>query len=267
MRGHKCLVIDLDAQGSLTTLFGVLPDTEVEEDQTVLPLFAGLTDSIMPSIRPTYWDGIDLVAGAQLLFNAEFLLPSRQMKEANFKFWEVLDRGLDAAREVYDVIIIDTAPSLSYITVNALVAAQGIVMPLPPSALDFASSAQFWNLFTEVCGGLYNQPDSVPKKYAFVNVLLSRVDQSDVLSSAVREWIVKAYGRHVLPIEIPKTSIAATASAEFGTVYDMTRGSAQARTLKRAKDAYDRFVEHVAFQLGGIWASDSKLMSDLKGRK
>ncbi|WP_371436160.1 ParA family protein [Polaromonas sp.] len=267
LRGHKVLLIDTDPQGSLTTLFGVLPDTEVEEDQTILPLIAGEVDSIMPAVRPTYWDGIDLVAAAPLLFNAEFLLPSRQMKEANFKFWKVLDQGLDPAREVYDVIIIDTPPSLSYITVNALMAAQGIVMPLPPNALDFASSAQFWNLFSEVCGDLYKEAGTDSKKYSFVNVLLSRVDQSDVVSAAVRQWIVQAYGEHVLPIEIPKTSIAATASAEFGTVYDMERGSAQPRTLKRARDAYDRFVDHVSFQLSGIWASDAKIMREMKGTK
>lgn len=64
LRGHKVLVIDCDPQGSLTTLFGVLPDTEVEETDTILPLCAGDADSVMPAIQKTYWDGIDLVAAA-----------------------------------------------------------------------------------------------------------------------------------------------------------------------------------------------------------
>ena len=49
LKGHKVLVIDTDPQGSLTTLFGVLPDTEVEEEQTILPLCIGVTESIMSS--------------------------------------------------------------------------------------------------------------------------------------------------------------------------------------------------------------------------
>ena len=65
----------------------------------------------------------------------------------DFEFWRVLDRGLDTARTNYDVIVIDTPPALSYVTINALMAADGVIMPLPPSALDFASSAQFWDLF------------------------------------------------------------------------------------------------------------------------
>ena len=265
LRGHKVLVIDTDPQGSLTTLFGVMPDTEVEEDQTILSLCSGDAVSIMPAVRQTYWDGIDLVAAAPVLFNAEFLLPARQKNEPNFAFWRVLDSGLDEAREIYDVIIVDTPPSLSYITINALIAAEGIVMPLPPNALDFASSAQFWNLFTEVCGGLFRSRGD-DKKYYFVDVVLSRVDRSDAVSVAVREWIISAYGSKVLPIEIPKTSIAATASAEFGTVYDLDASSAQAKTLKRARDAYDQLVEYIELQVMGVWASSAEAMLKLQAK-
>lgn len=260
LRGHKVLVIDTDPQGSLTTLFGILPDTEVDEDQTILAVCDGQEKSIMPAVRSTYWDGIDLVCGAPVLFNAEFLLPARQKSEPNFAFWRVLDSALDDAREVYDVILIDTPPSLSYITINALIAADGIIMPLPPNALDFSSSAQFWNLFTEVCGGLFKSRGD-DKKYSFVDVLLSRVDRADAVSTAVREWIINAYGAKVLSVEIPKTSIAATASAEFGTVYDMDSTSAQAKTLKRARDAYEQLVDHVEMQVMGVWAANAELMS------
>ena len=265
LRGHKVLVIDTDPQGSLTTLFGVLPDTEVTEEQTILPLIAGEVDSILPAVQPTYWDGVDLVAGAQTLFNVDFLLPVRQQQEGgqagDFQFWRVLDKGLDEAREVYDVIIIDTPPALSYITVNAVFAAQGLIMPLLPNALDFASSAQFWGLINEVCGDMETTRGAVPPKtFAFIDVLLSRVSQEDVVSKAVKEWIRGAYGSKVMNTEIPKTAIAATASAAFGTVYDMDSSSTKPTTLKRAKDAYDAFVEQIEFRLAGIWAADELLL-------
>jgi chromosome partitioning protein len=71
----------------------------------------------------------------------------------------------------------------------------------------------------------------------------------------VRQWVLEAYGEKVLPIEIPKTSVAATASAEFGTVYDMPRGSMDARTFARARDAYDRMCELIEMQIEAIWAT------------
>ena len=171
----------------------------------------------------------------------------------------MLDEGLVQARDEYDVIIIDTPPSLSYITINALIAADGVIMPLPPNALDFASSAQFWNLFTEVCGGLFKAGGD-DKKFSFVDVVLSRVDRADAVSAAIRQWIVSAYGSKVLPIEIPKTSIAASASAEFGTVYDMDASSVQAKTLKRARDAYDQLVDHIEMQVTGVWAHSAEVV-------
>ncbi|MGF6528270.1 ParA family protein [Variovorax sp. PvP013] len=252
MRGHRVLLLDLDPQGSATTLFGVLPDAEVNAEHTAMLLFAGEADTLEYGIRPTYWPNIDLVCAAPLLYGAEFILPARQSKDPGFEFWRVLDRGLDTIRESYDVIVIDTPPSLSYVTINALMAADGVLMPLPPSALDFASSAQFWDLFSDLCNQLIRSRGK-NKSFEFIDVLLSRVEASDAASSVVRQWVLEGYGDKVLPIEIPKTAIAATASAEFGTVYDLPRGSVNSKTFARARDAYDRMCELVEQQIQAVW--------------
>lgn len=254
MRGHRVLLIDLDPQGSATTLFGVLPDSEVEDGDTTLPLFTGDQEDVSYAIRPSYWPGIDMIGASPLLFGAEFALPARQASDPGFEFWRCLDRGLDQARLDYDVIIIDTPPSLSYVTINALMAADGVLMPLPPSALDFASSAQFWDLFSDLCNQLILSRGK-NKIFEFIDVLLSRVESSDSASSVVRQWVMEGYGDKVLPIEIPKTSVAATASAEFGTVFDLPRGAMNAKTFGRARDAYERMCELVEQQIEAVWAA------------
>ena len=58
----------------------------------------------------------------------------------------------------------------------------------------------------------------------------------------------------MLPIEIPKTAVAATASAEFGTVYDLPRGSVNSKTFSRARVAYDRMCELIEQQIEAVWA-------------
>ena len=250
--GHKVLVIDTDPQGSLTTLFGILPDTEVEEQDTILPLAMGSETSIRYAIRPTYWDGIDLVAAAPVLFGAEFALPARQTQEPGFEFWRVLDLGIDDVRDDYDVIVIDTPPALSYTTINAFMASNGIIMPLPPNALDFASAAQFWSLFADLTSELLTKR-GLSKSFDFIHVLLARVDSSDATSNIVRQWIGSTYAEKVLPVEIPKTAVTATTSAEFGTVYDISRYDGNARTFKRARDAYDTFVSHIEGSVRSVW--------------
>ena len=254
LRGHKVLLLDLDPQGSATTLFGVLPDAEVDVENTAMPLFSGEHADLSYAIRKTYWPSVDLICAAPLLFGAEFVLPARQSSDPGFEFWRVLDRGLDQARAEYDVIVIDTPPALSYVTINALMAADGVIMPVPPSALDFASSAQFWDLFSDLCNQLIRARGQ-DKTFEFIDVLLSRVESSDAASSVVRQWVIEAYGDKVLPIEIPKTAVTSSASAEFGTVYDVPKGSMNAKTFSRARDAYDRMVELVEQQVEAVWAS------------
>jgi chromosome partitioning protein len=252
LKGHKVLVMDCDPQGSLTTLFGILPDTEVDESQTILPVCLGQESSIAPAIQSTYWPGLDLVCAAPLLFAAEFGLPARQMRETGFEFWNVLNHALDDVRDLYDVIIVDTPPALSYVTINALMASDGILMPLPPNALDAASAAQFWRLFSDLAGQLVEQR-GVTKNFDFVRVLLTRVDSQDSTTATIREWISKTYEGKVLPAEIPKTTVASSSSAEFGTVYDVAKYEGSQKTYKRARDAYERVSELMEEIIRATW--------------
>lgn len=254
LRGHRVLAIDTDPQGSLTTLHGILPETEVDEDMTIRPLCDGLQQDLTYAVRSTYWDGIDLIAAAPFLFSAEFALPARQMLDPTARFWDVLNSGLEPLRDIYDLIIIDTPPSLSYVTINALWAADGLVVPVPPSGLDFASSAQFWSLLSDLGTNLDEQePEGAGKRFDFLHVLLSRVDQADVAAPAVRQWIAATYGEFMLPVEIPKTTVTSNKAAEFATVYDVQRYDGSAKTYKRAADAYDRFVELIEESVVETW--------------
>jgi chromosome partitioning protein len=256
LRGRSVLIIDMDPQASLTTLTGLLSDTEVSEDDTVLPLVYGEQASLEYAVQDTYWDGIDLIPASTALFSAEFFLPLKQSRNKDFEFWNVLNHGLEPLRDHYDVILIDTPPALSYLTINAFMAADGLIVPTPPNALDFASSTQFWALFADLAKSMAAQVEGLNKEFDFLHVLLTKVDNQQVAAGVVRDWIMRTYGALVLPVEIPLTTVTQSAAAEFGTVYDITKYEGSMQTYQRAREAYDRLAEVIDQKLVSLWRSD-----------
>jgi len=255
LRGRKVLLVDLDPQGSLTALNGIISDQEVTEEQTIYPLIDGRETSLKYAIQPTYWNGIDLIPASISMYGAEFLLPSMQVKNPSFEFWDVLNKGLNPLLNDYDVILFDTPPSLSYMTINALLAADAMIVPTPPNALDFASSSQFWSLIADLTGSMIKKKPSLKdKRYAFVSILLTKTDQTQISTNVVRDWIRKTYGALVLDTEIPITSVAQTSAAEFGTVYDDTSAKSSAKTYNRAREAYDNFAAAIDEKIKSAWS-------------
>jgi chromosome partitioning protein len=118
--GHPTLLVDLDPQSSATTGLGVRPSPT---DGTVYDLLMGAraADEL---IRHTTIDGLDLIVASRDLVGAEVelvTLPNREHR---------LHEGLRAARGRYAFILIDCPPSLNLLTVNALRAADGVLVPL-----------------------------------------------------------------------------------------------------------------------------------------
>lgn len=257
LRGRRVLICDLDPQASSTTLTGLLPAAEVMEEQTAAPLFipplAETPKDLRYAVQQTYWDGLDIIPAAPALFSAEIFLPIHS-RDPDIAWWDMLNRAIAPLRDEYDVIIFDTAPALSYLAVNAVIASDGLIMPVPPETLDFASSVAFWNLLSETLGALANGR-RYHKDFAFMRVLLSKVD-SKLASSLVRDWIIKTYGPYMLPVEIPKSPAGSLSAVKFGTVYDLAKygGGVGADTYGKIRDAFDKFVEMIDLSIqASIW--------------
>ncbi len=249
LRGLKVLVVDCDGQGTATQLLGISPEQDVEIEQTIMPYIHGDEPDLRYAPQATYWHNLSVIPASSGLLAAEFAIPAKAMSQRGFRFWEMLKMGLQPLRTEFDLILIDTSPSLSHLTVNAMIAADGLLMPCPPDALDFASSVQFWGIFSELVDGL---PDAKEKRYDFISIIYTKV-QANEISRLVKTWMKQAYGAHINGIEIPDSTAARTASAQLKTIYDLSKPDGSAEAYRRFKDPLDRLADYVLDQLALAW--------------
>ncbi|WP_225754369.1 ParA family protein [Actinotalea sp. Marseille-Q4924] len=119
--GRRVLVVDFDPQGAASVGLGTSPH---ELDRTVYNLLMERGTDCREMVRGTSVEGLDLLPANIDLSAAEVQLVGEVARES------ILSRVLRPAEEEYDVILVDCQPSLGLLTVNALTAAHGVLIPL-----------------------------------------------------------------------------------------------------------------------------------------
>ncbi len=246
MRGYRVLLVDLDAQASLTQLFGILPHTEVGDEETVRqflegPRFRGTpnpkwTGDLRYVVQQTHWHNLDLIPSNLGVYGSEFAIAARLRDEEGFAFHRPLAEGLAPLRQDYDVIILDTAPSLSFVNSNAMFAADGLLITLPPAMIDLQSSSLFFELVAELMEA-FNRTEPVPKTYDFASVLLTRVRPNDGTHTQITKWIRQFFPQETCAHTMVQSSALEKVGPELLTLYEVAEYDGDRRTLERAIDA------------------------------
>ena len=190
--GYRVLVVDLDSQGSMTSILG---GRVADEWGTVFPLLARhharhlqatnrrradqgeapvpLDDALSEAlefrsdalVQRTHWPNIDLI-GAQLnLYWAEFQIPVWRMQSRGWKLWDALSDGLaeDGMLDAYDVVFVDTPPALGYLTINGLAAADILLVPMGASFLEFDSTGRFFDMLHATFASIEEGENAAPR--------------------------------------------------------------------------------------------------------
>lgn len=137
-QGRRVLLVDCDPQGSLSLALGVDP---LEVETTVGEAMLG---SIALPVQATRVPNLSLVPAARHLADAEWQLAPKVGRE------RFLARVLDRVKADYDVILLDTPPSLGLLTLNCLVTAQWLLVPLTPAILGAAGMRDLLSTVEEV---------------------------------------------------------------------------------------------------------------------
>lgn len=198
IRGHKVLLIDIDPQGNATSGLGI---DKFGLDATMYDVFCGVFN-LSSVIVGTPYNGLWLAPSNSDLVGAEVELVSTQGREL------IIKNQLTKLREQFDFIIIDCSPSLGLLTVNALVAANSLLVPLQCEyyALEGISS---------LMQTMKMARENLNPELALEGVVLTMYDARTNLSRQVEGEARKYFGDDVFATVIPR-SIRLSECPSFG---------------------------------------------------
>lgn len=185
--GKRTLLVDIDPQGNASSGLGV--EKRKIEHSTYSLLCADMGPAQV--IRRTGVEGLDIIPSNIDLAGAEVELVSAQNRE------KVLKTAISPLRNVYDFILIDCPPSLGLLTVNALTAADSILIPIQGEFFALEGLSQLMNTI-KLAKKYLNPPLEVE------GVVLTMFDPRSNLANSVTEEILKFFGKKVFRTRIPR---------------------------------------------------------------
>jgi len=287
--GYKVLVIDLDSQGSMTSIFG---GRVADEWGTVFPLLARhyanhlqadnraragrgeapvpLDDTLNEALKlqcrdiisKTHWPNIDLIGSQLNLYWAEFQIPVWRMQGRSWKLWDALTDILqaDGILDSYDIIFIDTPPALGYLTINGLAAADIVLVPLGASFLEFDSTGRFFDMLhstfrsieegENIAARALGRPE-LSFEWDAVRAIITRFDTAQQGEMA---GLMQAYmGRAMAPQRQDFTALIGQAGEQVNGIYEADYRDFNRDTYIRGRETFD--ATYAAFKrlLVGVW--------------
>lgn len=226
--GKKVLLVDADPQGDLTTSLGWA-------DQDNLPVtLATHMESIIrdKSIKPDegmlhHAEGVDLIPANIELSGMEMLLVNAMSRETTLKTY------LELLKKSYDYVLIDCMPSLGMLTINALAAADSVIVPVQAHYLPLKGMTQLMQTIKKV-------QRQINPSLKVDGVLLTLADMRTNLARATETSLKENYGKFIKVYQtvIPVAVKAAETSAAGKSIYSYDKDSTVAK-------AYQAFTKEV----------------------
>ncbi len=207
--GKKVLLVDVDAQGSLTASLGYQRPDQMKNTLAEILGRVILDEPVPPGEGILHQpEGVDLVPANIELSGLEVALVSAISRET------ILREYLNSVREQYDVILLDCCPSLGMLTINALAAADAVVIPMQAHYLSIKGMEQLIRTISNV-------KRKINPSLEIEGILITMADMRTNYSREIIDLLRSTYGNRLRIFNsiIPLSSRAAETSAEGRSIY------------------------------------------------
>jgi chromosome partitioning protein len=219
-RGHRVLLVDLDPQGNLTMSQGLNPDS-IEQSMFDVLVHRLPLDQVIVERE------VDIAVSSIDLAGADMSLSSQIGRE------RALEKALAPVKDRYDFVLIDTPPSLGLLTINAFVAATGVIVPVQTEYLSLRGLVQLENTLSMV-------RENLNPRVEIVGIVPTMYDRRLTHSREADEILRENFGDLVYSTRIRKTVRFAEAPVKGTSVlaYEPT-GEAAEMYRDLAKEVLD----------------------------
>ena len=223
-RGKRVLLIDIDSQANSSKV--LLPNyQELRKEQT---LYQTILESKPLIIHPTTVANLSIVPAHILLADTDMSLTTAlDHREARLK------RQLDEVKSLYDIILMDCPPALSWLTINAFTASEGIIVVIAPGYFELDSVVQISKSIEEVQE--YFNPT-----LKLIGFLFTMSDPT-VNSKTSLKLLRQAYPDRVLTTVIPRNTDMRDAHFSKQDIFTFSPQS-------RAAEAYNRLIDELFYE-------------------
>lgn len=254
IEGLKVLLLDFDAQGTATLISsGLIPDLELRYEDTITNVLISDPNNIKNVILNTHFDGFDIIPANLAIQDCDLILPNEKENNHNRlgSPFIRLSEALKIIKNDYDVILIDCGPNLGILTLNAIIACDGIIIPIPPNMNDYSSfimyTATLRNMFKELSN----------KKLEYLRILISKHNSSNE-ALQMENMMREQFGRYILTNHMCDTVEVAKAANEIGTIYDVSKPRGSREAYRRALQHLDDLNMEIINNFKDIWERQAK---------
>ncbi|GAU86911.1 plasmid replication protein RepA [Bosea sp. BIWAKO-01] len=255
LQGYRVLTIDLDPQASLSAMFGAQPEIDVGDNETIWAAlrYDELRRPMREIIRKTYFDGVDLVPGNLEVMEFEYDTPrvlARGTKTDSL-FFERLGLAIDEVEADYDVVVLDTPPSLGYLTLGAIYASTGMIVTIHPAMLDVASMSQFLLMMGDLINVIAGE--NATMRQDFFRYLVTRNNPYDKPQTEIVSMLRTLFPDDVMtPTAVESTAVEAAGLAKR-SIYELESGEIGRDAFKRARESFDAVNEGILDLIKQTW--------------
>lgn len=257
--GYRVLFIDCDSQASSTMMFGYRPDVDLTEEDTLYghfhnPELLGLRKII----RATHFHGLDLIPANLRLYNLEYEIAGYLARNQNLNIIDLIADAIESVVEDYDIVIMDPPPALGMVSMAVLQAANAMVIPVPPSLVDFASTVSFIDMARTTMKQLEKLAGRGRPVYNFIRLVGSRVDDSKSMHREVLSMMQHVFGGSMANAVLKTSAEIDNASSRMKTVFELEKPVTSHEVYNRCMKHLNDVCREIETDVLRTWASRAK---------